>query len=65
MRVALWSTLLHLVLIPSAHAAESVTGTYRMENGEVLVQQTRDGRIKFPSMRHTRRMSERCQARFR
>ena len=47
MRVALWSTLLHLVLIPSAHAAESVTGTYRMENGEVLVQQTRDGRIKF------------------
>ena len=46
MRVALWSTLLYLVLMPSAHAAESVTGTYRMENGEVLVQQTRDG-LKF------------------
>ena len=46
MRVALWSTLLSLVLMPSAHAAESATGTYKMKAGEVLVQQI-DGRIKF------------------
>ena len=47
MRAATWTTLLCLVLMPSAHAAESVTGTYQMKNGEVLVQQTTDGRIKF------------------
>jgi len=37
MRAAIWTTLMCLVLMPSAHAAESVTGTYKMENGEVLV----------------------------
>ena len=46
MRVAMWTTLLCFVLMPSAHAAEGVTGTYKMESGEMLVQQT-DGRIKF------------------
>ena len=39
--------LLGLTLMPSARAAESVTGTYKIENGEVLVQQTTDGRVKF------------------
>jgi hypothetical protein len=47
MRAAMWMTLLCLVPMPSAHATESVTGTYTMKNGEVLVQQTTDGRIKF------------------
>ena len=47
MRAAMWTMLLCLALMPSARAAESVTGTYKMENGEVLVQQTTDGRIKF------------------
>ena len=46
MRAAIWTTLVCLILLPSAHATESVTGTYKMENGEVLVQQT-DARIKF------------------
>ena len=47
MRAAMWATLLCLVPMPSAQAAESVTGTYKMENGEVLVQQTPDGQMKF------------------
>jgi hypothetical protein len=47
MRAAIWTTLLCLVLMVSARAAESVTGTYKMKNGEALVQQTTDGRIKF------------------
>lgn len=46
MRAAIWMTLVCLVLLPSAHATEGVTGTYKMENGEVLVQQA-DARIKF------------------
>ena len=47
MRAAMWATLLCLVLMPSAHADEGVTGTYKMKNGEVLVQQTTDGWMKF------------------
>jgi hypothetical protein len=47
MRAAMWTALLCLVLTPSARAAESVTGTYKMRNGEVLIQQTKDGRIRF------------------
>lgn len=47
MRTAMWTMLLCLALMPSARAAESVTGTYKMENGEVLIQQTKDGQMKF------------------
>jgi hypothetical protein len=47
MRAAVWTALLCLILMVSARAAESVTGTYKMKNGEVLVQQTKDGTIKF------------------
>ena len=46
MRAAMWTALLCLVLMPSAHADDVVTGTYEMKSGEVLVQQT-DGRMKF------------------
>jgi hypothetical protein len=46
MRAAMWTALMCLVLMPSAHADDGVTGTYEMKNGEVLVQQM-DGRMKF------------------
>ena len=47
MRPVIWTVLLCLGLMPSARADEGVTGTYKNKNGDVLVQQTADGRIKF------------------
>ncbi|HEX2448200.1 MAG TPA: hypothetical protein VHK26_08440 [Methyloceanibacter sp.] len=47
MRAAILTMLLGLLFLRSAYAAESVTGTYTMRNGEVLVQQTADDQIKF------------------
>ena len=46
-RPVIWTVLLCLGLMPSARADEGVTGTYKNKNGDVLVQQTADGRIKF------------------
>jgi hypothetical protein len=42
----MWMMLACLVPALAAQAADSVTGTYKMKNGEVLVQQT-DGGIRF------------------
>jgi hypothetical protein len=47
MRAARFTALLSLLFLSSAYAAESVTGTYTMKNGEVLVQQMADDQIKF------------------
>ena len=43
---AMWLLVSCLVPALPAQGADSVTGTYKMKNGEVLVQQT-DGRIRF------------------
>jgi hypothetical protein len=46
MHRALWLVLASLVPVLAAQAADSVTGTYKMKNGEVLVEQT-GGRMRF------------------